>query len=397
MKRLHIFIVDDDKDFAEGMADALELGGHKVELAFSGEEALAQVRAKVPDLVVSDLTMPGMDGYELCRRLRRDPATAEVPIILLTSRGKISEKVAGFEAGADDYLVKPVVPAELELKIKVLLGRAQAARVVSEARVISVFSLRGGVGVTSLAVNLAVSLAQMWQVEVPLIDLALESGHGALMLDLKPKYTLAELAQRTEEGIEEVLDGYLVHHESGVRLLAAPPSPAQADLITPPLLHTVLPMLKRKFEYIVVDTASSFSEVTLAALDLSDLIIVVLSPDLASLKVSTATMDVFQALDYRKECLAVVINWTFPQGGLPQNNIEAALGLPINAAIPYERTLFVEAINSGVPAVWGHPTASASMTIEQLAFQVSKPEMQQREEESPSEMLLRVRKSLSQS
>jgi pilus assembly protein CpaE len=263
---------------------------------------------------------------------------------------------------------------------------------------ISVFSLRGGVGVTSLAVNLAVSLAQMWQVEVPLIDLALESGHGALMLDLRPKHTLDELAQRYEKNVdEELLDGYLVHHESGVRLLAAPLSPERADLITPPFLHTVLPMLKREFEYIVVDTASSFSEITLAALDLSDLIIVVLSPDLASLKVSTVTVDVFQALGYPKQHLAVVINWTFPRGGLPQKNIEAALGLPVNVVIPYEGTLFVEAIDSGVPAVWGHPTASASMTIEQLAFQVSKPEMQEREEESPSEMLLRVRKRLSQS
>jgi pilus assembly protein CpaE len=396
MNMAKILVVDDSKLAAEMIEARLTSKGYEVRVAFSGEEALAQVRDDVPDLVVSDLMMPGMDGYELCQRLRRDPATAEVPIILLTSLGRISEKEAGFEAGADDYLVKPVVPAELELKVRVLLTRAKTARVVSEARVISVFSLRGGVGVTSLAVNLAVSLAQMWQVEVPLIDLALESGHGALMLDLKPKYTLAELARRAEESVDEqVLDGCLVHHESGVRLLASPPSPAQADLITPSLLHTVLPMLKGKFEYIVVDTASSFSEVTLAAFDLSDLIIVVLSPDLASLKVGTAAMDVFQALDYPKGRLAVVINWTFPRGGLPQKNIEAALGLPANAVIPYERTLFVEAINSGVPAVWGHPTASASMAIEQLAFQVSKPEMQKRKRESPSEMLLRVRERLS--
>ncbi len=386
-----ILVVDDSKLAAKMVGDRLLSKGYEVSVAFSGEEALAQVRDEVPDLVVSDLTMPGMNGYELCQRLRRDPATAEVPIILLTSRGKISEKEAGFEAGADDYLVKPVVPAELELKIKVLLGRAKAVRAVLEARVISVFSLRGGVGVTSLAVNLAVSLAQMWQIEVPLIDLALESGHGALMLDLKPKYTLAELAQQAEESIDELLDGYLVHHESGVRLLAAPPSPEQADLITPDLLHTVLPMLKRKFEYIIVDTASSFSEVTLAALDLSDLIIVILGPDLASLKVSAATMGVFQALGYPKERLAVVINWTFPQMGLPQKNIETALGLPANVVIPYERTLFVEAINTGVPAVWGHPNASASRAIGQLALQVSKSGMQERKEEPPSKMVLRVR------
>ena len=391
-----ILVVDDSKLSAKMVEDHLVSKGYKVSVAFSGEEALAQVRDEGPDLVISDLMMPGMDGYELCRRLRRDPATAKVPIILLTSRDKISEKEAGFEAGADDYLVKPVVPAELELKIRVLLARAKADRVVSEAAVISVFSLRGGVGVTSLAVNLAVSLAQMWEVEVPLIDLALESGHGALMLDLKPKYTLSELAQQAEESIdEELLDGYLVHHESGVRLLAAPPSPEQAVLISPPLLHTILPMLKRKFEYIVVDTASSFSEVTLTALDLSDFIIVVLSPDLASLKVSAATMDVFRALDYPKERLATVINWTFPRGGLPQKNIEAALGLPANAVIPYEKTLFVEAINSGVPAVWGHPTASASIAIEQLAFQVSKPKMQGKKEGSLSEMLLRMRERLS--
>lgn len=390
-----ILVVDDSKLAAKMVQDRLVSKGYEVSVAFSGEEALAEVRDEVPDLVVSDLTMPGMDGYELCQRLRRDPTTAEVPIILLTSRGKISEKEAGFEAGADDYLVKPVVPAELELKIKVLLGRTQATRAASEGRVISVFSLRGGVGVTSLAVNLAVSLAQMWQVEVPLIDLALESGHGALMLNLKPKYTLAELSQRTEESIDqELLDGYLVHHESGVRLLAAPPSPEQADLVTPDLPHTVLPMLKSKFEYIVVDTASSFSEITLAALDLSDLIIVVLSPDLASLKVSAATMDVFQALGYPKERLAVVINLIFPQSGLPPKKIEAALGLPVNVVIPYERTLFVEAINSGVPAVWGYPTASASTTIGQLAFQVSKPKMQEKEK-SPSGMLLRLRERLS--
>jgi len=386
-----ILVVDDSQLAAKMVQDRLVSKGYEVSVAFSGEEALAEARDEVPDLVVSDLVMPGMDGYELCRRLRRDPATAKVPIILLTSRGKISEKEAGFEAGADDYLVKPVVPAELELKIKVLLAKAKTERLVSEARVISVFSLRGGVGVTSLAVNLAVSLAQMWQVEVPLIDLALESGHGALMLDLKPKYTLAELAQQTGESvIEELLDGYMAHHESGVRLLAAPPSPAQAGLITPDLLHTVFPMIERKFEYIVVDTASSFSEVTLAALDLSDLVIVVLSPDLASLKVSTAAMDVFEALGYSKERLAVVINWTFPREGLPQKNIEAALGLPASAVIPYERTLFVEAINRGVPAVLHRPQSSAAMAIARLAYAVSRDAERENLPETTSPLLAGV-------
>jgi CheY-like chemotaxis protein len=116
MNMAKILVVDDNKLAVKMIADLLVSKGYGVSVAFSGEEALAQVRDEVGDLVVSDLMMPEVDGYEFCRRLRRDPVTAKVPIILLTSMGRISNKEAGFEAGADDYLVKPVVPAELELK-----------------------------------------------------------------------------------------------------------------------------------------------------------------------------------------------------------------------------------------------------------------------------------------
>jgi CheY-like chemotaxis protein len=126
MNMAKILVVDDNKLAVKMIADLLVSKGYGVSVAFSGEEALAQVRDEVRDLVVSDLMMPEMDGYELCRRLRRDPVTAKVPIILLTSMGRISNKEAGFEAGADDYLVKPVVPAELELKSPAGQGKSRS-------------------------------------------------------------------------------------------------------------------------------------------------------------------------------------------------------------------------------------------------------------------------------
>ena len=402
MGKPRILVVDDSKLSARMIEDRLTASGFQVDVAFSAEEAIANLSAPdavLPDLVISDVIMPGMDGYQFCQWLRGNPATVHVPVIMLTSKGGVSAKVDGFQAGADDYLVKPVDPVELEMRIKVLLARMKAAQATAgqttgvppQTRIISVFSLRGGVGVTSVAVNLAVALAQLWQTEVPLIDLALESGHCALMLDLKPKHSLADLADRGPEAIDDaLLDGVLIRHDSGVRVLPAPPSPELADTITPTLVNTVLTMLRPRFPYLVIDTPSRFDEVTLAALDQSDAIVLLLAPEIAGLKVTTAVLDVFQALEYPPQKLIAVLNWPFARGGLPQKNIEAALHIPLGMVIPHERSLFVEAINRGVPLVLSHPEAPASLALQQLAYRLSGKQPPEQKAKAPSGMLLRV-------
>jgi len=401
MGKPRILVVDDSKLSVKMIEDRLAASGFQVDVAFSAEEAIANLStpdAVLPDLVISDVVMPGMDGYQFCQWLRGNPATVHIPVIMLTSKGGVSAKVDGFQAGADDYLVKPVDPVELEMRIKVLLARMKAAQATagrtmeaSQARIISVFSLRGGVGVTSVAVNLAVALAQLWQTEVPLVDLALESGHCALMLDLKPKHSLADLADRGPEAIDDaLLDGVLIRHDSGVRVLPAPPSPELADTITPTLVGTVLTMLQPQFPYLVVDTPSRFDEVTLAALDQSDVIVLLLTPEIACLKVTTAALDVFQALEYPPQKLIAVLNWPFARGGLPQKNVEAALHTPLGMVIPHERALFVEAINRGVPLVLSHPEAPASLALQQLAYRLSGKQPPAQKAKAPSGMLLRV-------
>jgi pilus assembly protein CpaE len=402
MGKSRILVVDDSKLSAKMIENRLTASGYQVDVAHSAEEAISNLkmpRAAPPDLVISDLMMPGMNGYQFCQWLRGNPSTVHVPVIMLTSKGGVSAKVDGFQAGADDYLVKPIDPTELEVRIKVLLARVRAARaaaaqtaaVPSEAKIISVFSLRGGVGVTSVAVNLAVALAQLWQTEVPLIDLALESGHCALMLDLKPKHSLADLTNRGPDVIDDaLLEGAFVQHDSGVRVLAAPPSPELADAITSTLVGAVLTMLRPRSPYVVIDTPSRFDEVTLAALDQSDVILLLLTPEIACLKVTTAALDVFHALEYPPQKLVAVLNWPFSQGGLPQKNIEAALRMPLETIIPHERALFVEAINRGVPLVLSHPEAPASLALQQLAYKLSERQPPAQEARSPSGMLARV-------
>lgn len=394
-----ILVVDDNKLSLRMIERRLTSSGFQVMTAETGLAALESVKSgnARPDLIISDVMMPGLNGYDLCRELRKTPATAQTPIILLTSKGGVQEKVAGFQAGADDYLVKPVEPAELEVRIRALLSRVKATKARetgtrSSGKVISVFSLRGGAGVSCLAANLAVALAQLWRTECTFVDLALSSGYALMMFDLTSKYTLVNLAeyQQSNELDEQVINGCLTKHESGVQILAGLRKPEFVDLVPSSLIPTVLPFLQERSDYIVIDTSSSFSEHNLEVFDASDLIILVVNPEMASMQASTSALDVFASLDYPNDKIAVVLNWTFPRMGLPQKSIETALRTPIRAVIPYEETLFVRAINTGLPAVWEHPNAPASLAIQELAYKLSLPQHTNRQPENPTETWVRI-------
>jgi pilus assembly protein CpaE len=392
-----ILVVDDNKLIVKVVADKLLGAGFNVLVAGSAEEGLKQIESNPVDLVVSDVMMPGMDGYEFCRRIKANPITQLVPVIMLTARGDISEKVRGFEAGADDYLVKPFEPTELTLRIRALLARARAARgpeetKVRRAQLWSVFSLRGGAGRSSLAVNLAVSLAGLWNIEVALVDMAFEMDQDAMLLNLRPKRAWNTLAQTDSDLLDEdVVLGHLERHESGVSVLAAPPSPVSASLISSKLVSRVLEILGAHFPYVVMDLPPSFSETNLAALDASSAIFLMLTPELASLKAGRTALELFDSLGYSHDRIHAVLNWTFPKRGLPQRNIEDALTVPMAAVLPYEQTAFVDAINTGVPLVIGNPTLRPALEIQRLALQLSGPNMQGRVATPPTEMMQRVK------
>ena len=118
-----VLVVEDDKDIAELIGHYLQRAGHAVEIAGSGTVGLRRVKEEPPDLLVLDLMLPGMDGLLVCQTLRSDPATAAIPIIMLTARGEEAERVTGLELGADDYVTKPFSPRELTARVAALLRR----------------------------------------------------------------------------------------------------------------------------------------------------------------------------------------------------------------------------------------------------------------------------------
>jgi two-component system alkaline phosphatase synthesis response regulator PhoP len=134
MARGRILIIDDEEDLIELVRYNLEQEGFQVEGATDGESGLRRAIQKMPDLILVDLMLPGMDGLEVCRALRADNRTASVPIIMLTAKSTESDRIVGLELGADDYVVKPFSPRELAARVKAVLRRTQTPQ--SESKVI---------------------------------------------------------------------------------------------------------------------------------------------------------------------------------------------------------------------------------------------------------------------
>ena len=367
-----VLVVDDDSSTLRLLGYMLERGGFQVKMAGDGEDGLAMAYQQPPDLVILDVMMPGLNGYQVCERLRADPRTAHVPIIILTARSQRIDQQTALEAGADLYLSKPVTPDELVEKVNELLSRPTdvpppvAAKILA-AQIISVFSLRGGVGVTSLAANLAVALAQQYQHPVPLVDLALPVGHLATMLNLRPRRTIAHLlAGRVDS---EAIKDHLLPHPSGVRLLAAPPVPPPPDAIPADAVERLLGALKPHYSYIVVDTASLLDDVTLAVLNTSDTILLVLSPEVLSVQTTLATRQAFQARGIAPDKVLLVLNQIMPKPGLPLKVIEKALKQSINMILPHEAKQAL-AIAKGEPLLISAPASPLASAIKAVSSAV---------------------------
>ena len=398
MNKTHILIVDDSRLVITRLSALLTRLGYKVTAKQNPISALTwlKIPGNFPNLIISDVMMPEMTGHEFIHHVRADPTTAHLPIILLTANDEISDKVAGFTAGADDYLLKSVSPTELELRVKALLTRRQVSSPTqprTEAKTITVFSLRGGVGTTSLAVNLSIALAQLWGIQVPLLDLALKNGHCSMMLNVKPNATLTSLAAWEDDSIEvETIENLLLKHKSGVKLLAAPVSPVEAELITPATVDLPWPYLRASYPFLIIDGGSHLVEPVLTVLERTQVILLLLAPELASIKAAIDAMQVFEQLGYDPEHVLPVINCTFPNHGLPQNKIEAALGRQAASVIPYDPNIFVQAINTGQPAMSANPNSPAGQAMAGLAYKLSSAEMEAKEIAKPSHLLTKIRK-----
>lgn len=356
-----ILVIDDDLDLLQMMRLILGRTGHEAILTGDGADGIAKAQQLKPDLAIVDVMMPGMNGYQVVRKLREDPDTTHMAIMVLTARAQAVDRDAAMAVRADAYMSKPVSPAELLQAINDLLSRRSTAKLLPNT-VLTLLGLRGGVGTTTLAVNLALALRQPGR-EICLVDLCTRSGHAAMQLRLQPKTTWVEMLAQVSSLNTEAVDRMLLRHESGVWLLPSPFLPP----LQPPAMDAVarlIGLLKPMFGAMVIDLGA-LDAAGRAVVLASDFVAVVLSPEVASLQTTAATLRVIKAMNVPDEKMLLVLNQPTPKVGLSSTAIEKALGRPLTIGVPYDDTQS-QALAQGTPLVISQPNSPMVVGVKQL-------------------------------
>jgi pilus assembly protein CpaE len=283
-----ILLIDDDLDTLRLVGLMLQRQGYEVRAANSGVQALAMVQSELPDMILLDVMMPDMDGYEVARRLRSDARTADIPIIMFTAKSQIDDKVAGFEAGADDYLTKPTQPRELFAHMRAVLSRASKSRQAAppptapgeRGLMVGLTSAKGGLGTSTLATNLAIVLHEVYHKEVILSDF--RPGLGTIGLELgyiKSEGLVRLLRRKQNEITPREVESELISHNSGVRLLLSSHNAAEARLTAEvanfEAIARILPGIGR---FVVLDLPPAIDPINTRIMPLCDQIIVLVEP-----------------------------------------------------------------------------------------------------------------------
>jgi len=369
-----VLFVDDEEQIRKLLSTWLTRHGYEVTVANDGWEALKSVRTKAPDLVITDVNMPNMNGLELTRRLRADHRTARIPVIMLSARKQADDVLSGYAEGADEYIPKPVEMAVLAAKVEVLIRRFATTRGEAVGKrggnVVLFVHGKGGVGCTTLAVNSAVALAATTIYRVTLLDLNLEFGNAPMLMNLTSSRTLADLAENAHEQLDEATFGtYLEQDRSGVRVLAGSDVPERAELVTVPAVQQAIDYLQKQSDYVVIDAPASFSQQVLAALDVADAAVIVTSAHLPSLRATKQALDVLQKLSYPLERTVLVVNRT-SAAGVEMDHVARFFNRKPDIVVPYTEACD-DAADRGRPLTLLHPDSAASKVIRDLAARIA--------------------------
>jgi CheY-like chemotaxis protein len=440
----HILVIDDDMNLLQMVRVMLERIGHEVETANNGDRGIALAAESQPDLAIIDVMMPDLNGYDVVRKLRDDPKTARIPIMILTARSQPIDKQMALDAGANTFMSKPVMAPDLTERVEAVIeagvdfrvhtGPLVEPRPTEEATrpitppseteveagesapagtpaaapeatptaatapdesvapktdrkpigaedldraadiaptrlpVITMLSLRGGTGCTTVAVNLAALLANAGR-QVCAADLSTAGGHVQMHLHLSAKQTWGHLLPMGDVPDPRALHEIVVQHPATkVSMLLAPPIPSPATL-TEAAAQNILRELASSQNPIIVDT-DHLDTATIGALKVSGLIVIVMADDPPSVQTTGQTLVALDQMGIEAGRVRVVLNHTRPTTDVPTATIQKALKRPLTAELPYDPN-HASAIRHGVPLVLAQPDGAYALAVQQLARSLS--------------------------
>jgi pilus assembly protein CpaE len=381
MAAARILIVDDDPDTQRVLGYTLTQEGFQVLAAVDGSEALRVRERERPDLILLDVMLPKLDGYQVAERIRADEgSTSHVPIIMVTAETDIEQKVRGLRAGADDYLVKPFHPAELLARIRSLLARfaprytETVGQPSASGRVFAFYGAKGGVGTTTLAINAAIALQRDQGRRVVLVDGNLQFGDHRVFLDLglDRKSIVDVVVAPTID--QDLLKSVLIHHDSGIDLLLAPPSPEAAELVSAEQHHmsAVIDLLRQRYDYVIIDIDKRLDETNLDVIAASDVVFVVMTADLSCLKNVRLVLETMAQLGMGSGRVQLVLNRSTAYTGITVKNAESALRRKIAYQVVNDYRVAITALNTGAPFVVARSDSALGKSVVDFVRQAAR-------------------------
>ena len=390
-EKIRVMIVDDVSETRENVRKLLQFESDVdvVGVARTGKEAIQLSQDLSPDVVLMDINMPDMDGISATEAIRaKQPA---VQVIILSVQGDQNYMRRAMLAGARDFLTKPPMGDELISAIRRAGAMAQTERSksvqvqvapvsgnvgsmlgygVPKGKIVTIYSPKGGTGCTTLAVNLAITLNNE-DTRVALVDGNLQFGDVAVFLNEQGKNTIIDLAPRAEELDPEIVEDVMLKHAaSGLHILAAPSRPEYAEKVSSGQFAKVLEYLRQIYAYVIVDTAPLLTDATLSAIDVSDLIVLVTTQDIPSIKNCRLFLDLLQTLGIERDRILFVMNRYDKRINITPERVTENLKQEVVSIIPLDEATATKAVNRGVPFVLESKNQPAARGVFSLAEHV---------------------------
>jgi pilus assembly protein CpaE len=367
-----ILVADSDEKSQRRIESTLKGADYQVITASDGASALKLWIQHQPGLILLDVHLPGLDGYQVAERIRQDETEAtHLPIIMLTADNDVEQRVRGLRSGADEFLVKPVHAAELLARMKGLLARFTPLETFvarpSLGRIVAFYGAKGGVGTTTVAINTAVALQRGFGRRVCLVDGNLQFGDHRVFLDLgldRQSITDVVLAPSIEA---ELIAQVVVRHESGVDLLLAPRVPEDADLVTADHIQAILTTLRGMYDFVVVDLDTRLDDVSLAVMEAAETVFMVMTADLSCLKNVRLVLEMTSRLGFEPEKVQLLLNRADSLTGINVKSAEGALKRKINFQLSNDYRSAISALNSGTPFTTSKPNSSLGKSLTAFA------------------------------
>ena len=385
--RIRLMIVDDMPDMAQNVQKLLhfERDIQVVGVAMSGREAITKAQQLKPDVVLMDINLRDMDGLKATELITRQMRTA---VVMMSVQNEPEYLMRALVVGARGYLIKPFTSDDLINTVRTAAaarmrepeppppvpGRGPGANYAPSQprlkKMVAVYSPKGGVGRSVIAANVAVTLRQATNSRVVLVDANLQSGDAHVLLNINSPNSIDDLREAGSLDQEIINGAVATHDSSGIGVLRAPVALESAESFTADAMKAILVELREHFDYLVIDTDTTFSEATLTVLEMADLILLVTTLEVTTINRIAQFIDLAERLGLPRAKIKLLCNRVDSLYGIQPRHVESRLRTHFLSLIPDDSRLVVASVNRGVPFVLSQKSAPISKALQTLAQRI---------------------------